>query len=104
MTEIAWLVQFMFAHKLPIKAKDDIVARIGEVESLLSSKQGPQARPVNVGIQAASTQRILDEAAQEGVIIAATQATAQALAARQQAINIATSGKPEAGRTSPRKF
>ena len=80
-----------------------------------------QTRPARTA-QSPSTQRILDQMAAEGSVvpeaapayqrepvsmpdqIAQTPAAAAALAARNEAIRIAVSGKEEKGRTSPRKF
>lgn len=63
MTEIAWLVQFMLDHKLPIKAKDAIIARIGEVESRMSKPQIMQypGNLLSSTAQAPSTQRLLEQ-------------------------------------------
>jgi hypothetical protein len=120
MTEIQWLVDVMLHHKLPGPVKDKFIARIGEVETLLNQQPKvlvQRSSGVNIpGYQAPSTQKILDEMNQSleninkhdnssGIpTIAQTQATANALHQRAEAIKIATSGKPEAGRTSPRKF
>lgn len=64
MTEIQWLVEIMLNHKLPAPVKDRFIARIGEVESNLSKQSIPVRAPIihpGMPIQAASTQRILDE-------------------------------------------
>lgn len=111
MTELQWLIKILTQQKLSSSMKDLFIERIGEVEAILSSQRGP-ARPMPLpplGQQAVSTQKIIDGMVYptEGSIpqvIAQTPATAAALESRQQAIKIATSGKPEAGRTSPRKF
>lgn len=93
-------------HKLSSALKDLFIERIGEVEANLVPKAHGSRPVVNAGpVQAASTQKLLDEmAAQTGVPIAQTPQAAAALESRQLAIKVATSGKPEPGRTSPRKF
>jgi hypothetical protein len=111
MTELQWLIKMLTKHKLSPSLKNLFIERIGEVEASLSNNRGP-ARPMPIppiGQQAASTQKIIDAMVYptDGTIpqvVAQTPATAAALEARQTAIKIATSGKPEAGRTSPRKF
>lgn len=70
MTEIAWLVKFMMEQKLSNSAKNEVISRIGEVESLLSNPGYIPAiippRPfVNPMAQAPSTQKILNEMASE---------------------------------------
>jgi hypothetical protein len=109
MTELKWLLTFMKEHKLSSSAKDAIIDRIGFIEEKLS--QSPSRPVVNFGpVQAPSTQRLLNEMELQtgsAVItgpIAQTPTAAAALQAREQAIKIAASGKPEPGRTSPRKF
>jgi len=128
MSELSFLLELLLSHKLAKGTKEAITDRIKEVERRLVQPQqpnvpmsGPQAvRPAR-SAQSPSTQRILDEMAAEGASliqpnpvspespgipaqIAQTPAAALALAARQEAINIAVSGKEERGRTSPRKF
>jgi len=110
MSELQWLIKMLTEHKLSSSLKDLFIQRLGEVEAALSSR-GPARPIVNFGpVQAASTQKLLDDMATQtgsSVIpphIAQTPATAAALEARQTAIKIATSDKPEPGRTSPRKF
>lgn len=79
MTEIAWLVKFMMAHKLPNLAKDEIIARIGEVESTMQVNKSvtptisrtPITQNPGAIIQSPSTQRILDEMALEAPVIPA---------------------------------
>lgn len=101
MTEIKWLVDIILNHKLSPAVRDKFVARIGEVESRLN-QPGTNVIVRSTSSQVPSTQKILDEIADEPIVN--SQVAAQALAARQQAIAQATSGAPEKGRTSPRKF
>lgn len=125
MTELSFLLDLLLNHKLSKITKEAIVGRVKEIESRTSSGSWaaiplsqPQARAPKTA-QSPSTQRILDEMAAEGLIIgsaqpappqdpptqiAQTPAAAAALAARNEAIRIATSGREEKGRTSPRKF
>jgi hypothetical protein len=125
MTELSFLLDLLLNHKLPKATKEAITGRIKEIETLahqptIAQPQWQPRPPRNA--QSPSTQRILDEMAQQGVPIeqaqvlqqqphplpvtqiAQTAAAQMALNARQEAINIATSGREEKGRTSPRKF
>jgi hypothetical protein len=114
MTELSFLLDLLLNHKLPKGTKEAITARIKEIEDRQAQPLAYVQRPPRTA-QSPSTQRILDEMAQEqGVshtviatnppMIAQTPAAAAALAARQEAISIALSGKEEKGRTRPRKF
>jgi len=103
MTELQWLIKMLTKEKLSSHLKDLFIERIGEVEANLVPK-AHAARPVNFISQAPSTQKLLDDIATQPVIIAQTPTAAAALESRQTAIKIANSGKPEPGRTSPRKF
>jgi len=111
MTEIKWLIEMLMNNKLSPSVKDKFIARIGEVEESLSRFQQPYPKPLpqSPHQQSPSTQRILDEMAQEqqnGSLqtVAQTPVAAQALAARQSAITLASQGLTEPGRISPRKF
>lgn len=132
MTELSFLISLLLNDDVTKPVKLLIADRIKEVEARPGPVWvNPQAlhniyTPVSSkSAQSPSTQRILDEMAAEGqpvamierpampgevssneqnTIIASTPAAAQALAARQQAIANATSGRSEKGRTSPRKF
>ena len=132
MTELRFLIHLLLEHKLPTETKKLIADRISQVETNLNA--GPRSvqftpgtiatyqRPLPTA-QAPSTQRILDAIQEDSqtpeqlnqqidrvvnapnpTVIAQTPAAAAALAARQEAIRIATSGKEEKGRTAPRKF
>lgn len=117
MSELSFLLSLLLEHKLPKLTKLAITDRIKEIEGRQPVQtsgfmQHSQQRPPKTA-QSPSTQRILDEMAAEGnpaltpiemPAIAQTPAAAAALAARQEAINIAVSGREEKGRTSPRKF
>jgi hypothetical protein len=113
MTELSFLLELLLTHKLAKGTKEAITNRIKEIETrhiVFTQPAFPQQsirQPRTA--QAASTQRILDEMALEPQPappeqVAQSPAAAMALAARQEAINIALSGKEEKGRSSPRKF
>jgi len=113
-TELQWLIKMLTKEKLSANLKDLFIERIGEVEACLSRPTPQRPLPIQTG-QAPSTQRLLDEMAQQTgssvpnmipgpSVIAQTASAAQALESRQLAIKQAASGKPEPGRTSPRKF
>jgi hypothetical protein len=127
MTELSFLLTLLFDHELPKDAQKAIRDRIKENEANPVQAHGynpypQQLRPAKTD-QSPSTQRILDKMAAEGVIsgttfvppptqtaeptptaIAQTPGAVAALAARAEAIRIATSGVEEKGRKSPRKF
>lgn len=106
MSELSFLLDLLLNEKLSIKVKTKLTERIKEIESRMG--QPPIVHRIIPSAQAPSTQKILDEMAMNPQPVEAPQAntfaTAQALQSRQQAIAIAASGKPEAGRSSPRKF
>lgn len=106
MTELQWLIKMLTQHKLPASLKDLFIERIGEVEALLSKPTTRYPSAVNQPVQAPSTQKLLEEMTMQTgqPIVAQTASAAAALEARAQAIKQAASGKPEPGRTSPRKF
>ena len=126
MTELSFLIDLLVNHKLSKEVKGLVVARIKEIETRAPHIPTAQPRtaapplPAHLQGQAPSTiANLLKEpgasivpqvspVAVEPVInpeqIAVTPAAAQALAARQALLNSAISGKPEPGRTSPRKF
>ncbi len=115
-TELGFLLDLLLNHKLPKPTKDLVAGRIREVETMLSTTQvripaGSGITPAMISNQAPSTQAIM--ARNPDLIppppvpieaVAQTQATAAALAARQQSIAQAMSGKPVPGETKPRKF
>lgn len=108
MTELQWLIKLLTQHKLSPALKDLFIERIGEVEASLSRPAPVRAPIITSSQQAPSTQRLLDQMAQDtGVsvpFVAQTVQAAEALKSRELAIKQAASGKPEPGRTSPRKF
>ncbi len=61
MTEIQFLISLMLEHKLPEPVKQKLIARIGEVEALLSRPGHMSAVTPRTIIQAPSTQAILDQ-------------------------------------------
>lgn len=128
MTELSFLIELLLNHDLKKETKDAVAARIREVEGRLIVTPAQQTSyvltpspPVTFAknAQAPSTLAIM---AKHGDIpnpftstppeqpnvpvenIAQNAVTAAAMAARQQAISVAASGKPLAGETSPRKF
>jgi hypothetical protein len=120
-TELQFLIHLLLEHKLGSVTRKLVAERIGEVEMKMNYAPvafAPPAGKVFIPIpapsfQCASTQAILDKnpdltnvisSAEPVTVVAQTPATAAALNQRNQSIAIATSGKPEAGRTSPRKF
>jgi hypothetical protein len=109
MTELSFLLSLLLDQKLNREVKGLIKERIKEIET--APRVGVSTtRAISPTGQSASTQKILDEMAEEGkslpipVHIAQTPQAAMALASRQQAISQAISGQPEKGRTQPRKF
>lgn len=119
MTELAFLLELLLNHKLPRPTKVAVTERIKEVEQRLGNAtlQRPAAPlqsqgfiPPHLANQAPSTIAAmarhpdLAAALEQPAVVAQTPAAQAALASRQQAIAIATSGKEEKGRTSPRKF
>lgn len=112
MTELSFLIELLLNHKLPKATQIAVKERIKEVE-LYAAKPIAQVIPLRPqNGQAPSMQRAIDEMEAEkqnsppapNQIAAQTPAAAEALRKRQEAINIAISGKEEPGRTSPRKF
>ena len=108
MTELSFLIDLLLNHKLPPATKKHVLERVKEVEA---NYQAPKQTPPRLqpGQQCASTQALLDRMTEPltapplEAIVASPQA-AQAINTRQQAIAAQISGKPEPGRTSPRKF
>lgn len=104
MTELQWLIQMLTKQKLSSPLKDLFIERIGEVESNLVPKAHgtmassiPHASTFGYGGSGTLIQNPVNQIAQ-------TPAAAAALQQREEAIKAANSGKPEPGRTSPRKF
>jgi hypothetical protein len=113
-TEIRFLIDLVLDFKLPAEAKKLCLERIGEVEASLGKQvAAPVFSRPQTSTQSPSTQALLDaQAAITGAPIPViepqpviTSAAAQlALSSRETAIKAAMNGKPEPGRTSPRKF
>lgn len=119
MTELSFLIQLLLNDKLPLEIKKEVAERIKEVEATLivthiPPPYRPQVIPPPVSFirtttdQAPSTQKILDEMAMNPVpvapVLASSPVAAQALSARNESIRKGMSGRPEPGRTSPKKF
>jgi hypothetical protein len=116
-TELSWLLDLLLNHKLPTKAKEHVVLRLNDLASRMthgpiqvSPVQMPGPAIVNGAMQSPSFMASMAKhetgptLALEPAMVAATPATAIAMESRQQAIRQAQLGKPEPGRTSPRKF
>lgn len=123
MTELAFLLDLLLTHKLPMATKLVVSERIKEVEQRLSlplpsrvaAPALPQNIPPHLAGQAPSTIAKMmqhpDLAASLAIpdpppvaVIAQTPAAMAALNSRAEAIAAAQTGKIEKGRTSPRKF
>ena len=125
MSELSWLLDLLLNHGLDDKTKKHVGKRIAFVEKKLSSPSlqttvipVPQARlaVAHGAMQSPSTIAAMQRHAQSApaenvnnapeqpVIPAATVQAAQALESRRMAIAAGMTGKPEPGRTSPRKF
>lgn len=121
MTELAFLLDLFLNHKLPMATKRAISDRIKEVEQRLSiplpGRVAPAAMPQNIPPhlvgQAPSTIAAMMKHPDLAspipepppvAVIAQTPAAMAAVNARADAIAAGMSGKPEKGRTSPRKF
>ena len=81
--------------------RPELAAQAASTRAIL--ERNPDLIPAAGGQGAAQAPAVVTEQAPVAVI-AQTPATAQALQHRQEVINQALSGKPEKGRTSPRKF
>lgn len=86
MTELQWLIKMLTKKKLSPALKDMFIERIGEVEASLiprsSNGRTSGFGPENVGSipargtnQSPSTQKILDEMAQEGITLGLNSST-----------------------------
>lgn len=121
MTELGFLLELLLNHKLPKATRVAVTERVKEVEGRLGARPVALAPIQNVPPQLANQSPSTIAAMMkhpdlvQGMAvpppppapvenIAQTPATAAALASRQAAIQEAMSGKPEKGRTSPRKF
>ncbi len=120
MSELSFLIDLLLNQRLSKPVKELIANRIREIEikgHQPTVKTTPLPYPLlagmppNIANQSPSTiANFLKEQAQneppqtETPIVAATAQAAMAMEARNTAIKAAMSGKPEPGRTSPRKF
>jgi hypothetical protein len=127
MTELSFLIELLLEHDLKVETKKAVAARIKEVEGALQPVRipyvQPVAQPLGVPPQAPSTLALMAKHGDLSMpivqsapvmppipaVIAQTPQTAAALNARNEAIasslgSGAFTGKPEKGRTSPRKF
>lgn len=121
MSELSWLIDLLLNHKLSLETKRHVKERITLVEEKLShTPMGqpfvPFNYPTTTGMatvqmqQAPSTIALMQKYENFGAapvipgVAAATQATAMAMESRNRAIIQGETGKPEPGRTSPRKF
>jgi hypothetical protein len=113
MTELSFLLDLLFNHRLPKTAKEAIGARIKEVEEKLNEVKDPRIpfgtvrSPIVAGApQSASTLAAMEK---HGIVepapvevIAQTPAAQAAMLSRQAAINSA--GKIDKNAERPRKF
>ena len=104
-SEIQWLINILLEQKLSPAIKALFLTRIADVEKSLR----PQPRqpvhlppPTNQNQSHGSTCHV--PAHMQDEPITNSPVVQQALQARNQVIQQAMTGKPEAGRTSPRKF
>lgn len=120
MTELTFLLDLLLNHKLPMATKVAVTERVREVEARLTAgsitqmvvPRGSGIVPAHLSNQAPSTIAAMMKHPDLAValeptqpaVVAHTPAAQAAISARQESINLAISGKPEKGRTSPRKF
>jgi hypothetical protein len=127
MSELSFLLDLLLNDKLSKPVREKITARVKEVEGLLSAgivyspvntvnhrgvQQLPPPKVINGAVQSPSTVAAMERQAaglpssleEPAAVVVASVAAAQAIQSRNQALSAAISGKPEAGRTSPRKF
>lgn len=126
MTELSWLLDLLLKHELDDKTKKHVAKRISAVEKMLSTTtvvkhikpnttnvvNGAQQSPSTLAAMARHEQGIqilppIPSSAQvetQPGLVVASPAAAQAMQARQIAVNNSINGVTEKGRTSPRKF
>lgn len=125
MSELSFLLDLLLNHKLSKSVKDLIANRIREIESRTTALSPARIVSVPASLAGQSPSTIANmmkhstgesvplptiadtmpvETPQPPGIVAGTPATAAALESRNKAIAQALSGRPEPGRTSPRKF
>lgn len=111
MSELSFLIDLLLNEKLSKSVRTKIAERVKEVEVKFAAPpvftMGPTLPPpkvINGALQAPSTVAAMERHAAEAPPVVASPVVANALMERERALAAATSGKPEAGRTSPRKF
>ena len=120
MTELSFLLDLLLNDETPLPIKKILKDRIKEVESNLSGNsakvpfiplvRSPLPNPTGVPQSASTLAALARQASEEpqestpAEVVAHTAAAAIAMQDRQAAISAQVSGKPEKGRTSPRKF
>lgn len=102
-TDIKWLVDILLNYKLPEPVKELFIARIGQIEESLHQQP---AKPIiqlqpPIMMQAPSTQRILDEIANEIPVVKAKPVQIPAVIDKETGRAIINTGK---GTSGPRKF
>lgn len=101
MTEIQWLVDIILHNKVPGPLMEKFVARIGEVEAQLSRPIITQRPVPTTGpVQVASTQRILDQIANETPLVKAA-VSIPSVVDKETGRAMVNTGK---GTSGPRKF
>lgn len=128
MSELSFLLDLLLNEKLSKPVKEKITQRVKDVETLMTVQptvrftgpvpvvapltnlpphiagQSPSTIAKFMEHQAAGLPPVTEAAPTAPAVVAATPQALAAVAKRDQAIATALSGKPEAGRTSPRKF
>ncbi len=113
MSELSFLLDLMFNHKLPKSARDLVMARVKEVElgqrMIVAVDNGPNYRapPPSAPSSRDVAQRhpdLVPVAAQPVAVIAQTPQAVAAMNSRQIAINESLAGKVDKTSGRPRKF
>lgn len=131
MTELSFLLELILDDEVPAAIKIKLKKRIKVVEASMTTSAAPLMNRVNMPVVNSFTQNAAiplppelqgqspstvakllgadlpfkaPSAPPQPAVVAQTLAAAQAMASRQETIANAMSGKPEKGRTSPRKF
>lgn len=115
MTELDFLLELILEHELNDKTQKSVRNRIKYVQKVVSpvyphqirQASAQQSRVLHGAVQSPSMIAKIENLAHEMPIptpVVISPVAAQALAARNEAMKIAVSGKEEKGRTSPRKF
>ncbi len=106
MTELSFLIDLLLNHKLSKEVKKLIADRVREIESApRTAAHIPAGVPPHLVGQSPSTiANLMKDPPAAPAVVATTPIAASAIASRQAAIAAQLSGKPEPGRTSPRKY